>query len=87
MRLFLLGAITMAFAIAGVFFLRFWRDTRDRLFLLFALAFFILAGNRAGIAYVGDYGRGDHLYWVRFLAFLVILIAIWDKNRNPKRPT
>ena len=45
---FLQGAIAMCFAIAGLFFLRFWRDTRDRLFLLFALSFWLQAMTRAG---------------------------------------
>ena len=33
------GAMAMGYAVAGLFFLRFWRDARDRLFGLFALAF------------------------------------------------
>jgi predicted permease len=82
------GAISMGFFIAGLFFLRFWRDTRDRLFAFFSLAFVVLAVNRAGASYfypeIGD--RGDHLYWVRFFAFLVILLAIIDKNRS-RRPS
>ena len=36
---FLSGAISMGFLVAAVFFLRFWRDTRDELFLAFALSF------------------------------------------------
>jgi Family of unknown function (DUF5985) len=76
------GALTMGFAVAGVFFLRFWRETKDRLFGFFALAFFVLAASRIGLAlHLPDDGRGDYLYWVRFLAFAVILLAILDKNR------
>jgi hypothetical protein len=76
------GAILMGYLVAGLFFLRFWRDTRDRLFGLFALAFAILAANRVGLALLAESdARGDHLYWVRLLAFTVILVAIWDKNR------
>jgi Family of unknown function (DUF5985) len=83
------GAIALAFGVAGLFFLRFWRDTRDRLFALFALAFGVLAANRVGIALAALQGaRGDHLYWVRFCAFALILAAIVDKNRSrpPPRP-
>ena len=79
------GAIALAFGVAGLFFLRFWRDTRDRLFGLFAMAFFVLAANRVGIALsVVQGGQGDHYYWVRLCAFLLILVAIVDKNR-PRR--
>jgi hypothetical protein len=83
----LTGALAMAFVVAGIFFLRFWRETRDRLFGLFALAFFVLAVNRVGLALAApESGRGDYHYWVRFLAFALILVAILDKNRSGKPP-
>jgi hypothetical protein len=44
---FLSGAITMGCATAGLFFLRFWKRTRDRLFIAFALAFWLLAIGQA----------------------------------------
>ena len=82
------GALAMGFGIAGLFFLRFWRDTRDRLFAFFALAFFILAANRVGTAVIPEQAdRGDHLYWVRFFAFLLILLAVVDKNRGRRPPS
>ena len=37
------GAMVMAYLAAGLFFLRFWRQTHDRLFAMFAAAFWILA--------------------------------------------
>jgi hypothetical protein len=80
-----LGAIAAGYAVAGVFFLRFWRDTRDRLFALFALAFFVLAVNRVA-AVVLPATHHDSVYWVRFAAFAVILLAIVDKNRSGGRP-
>ena len=36
MNAFFQGTVAMGCAVAGLFFLRFWRDARDRLFLLFA---------------------------------------------------
>jgi len=80
------GAIAMGFGVAGLFFLRSWRRTGDRLFALFALAFLVLAANRVGLAGYGVYwtGRGDNLYWVRLFAFGLILLAILDKNRGRK---
>jgi Family of unknown function (DUF5985) len=75
------GAVAFGFAVAGLFFLRFWRDTRDRLFACFAVAFFTLAANRFGLALLNDTEGGDRLYWVRLAAFAMILFAIWDKNR------
>jgi hypothetical protein len=86
MNQILAGAVAMGLGVAGVFFLRFWRKTRDRLFALFALALFIMSANRVGLAFsaLRDF-RGDQLYWVRFVAFGLILIAILDKNRT-RRP-
>jgi hypothetical protein len=78
----LTGAIAMAFAVAGLFFLRFWRETHDRLFAFFALSFFILAVNRIALGYLVYH----ELYWVRFTAFVLVLLAILDKNRARSRP-
>jgi hypothetical protein len=79
------GAIAMGFAVAGLFFLRFWRDTRDRLFAFFALSFFMMAVNRVGLA-MQPAGEGEGLYWVRFLAFALILVGILEKNVWRKPP-
>jgi hypothetical protein len=85
MNLLMMGAVSMAFAVAGLFFFRFWKETGDRLFALFALAFVVLAVNRIGLALATDLiNIRDSLYWVRLLAFSLILIAILDKNRGQK---
>jgi hypothetical protein len=77
------GAMAMAFAVAGMFFYRFWQKTGDRLFALFSLSFFVWAVNRIAIVVANQQGdRGDYYYWVRFLAFAIILTAILDKNRS-----
>lgn len=78
-----MGAIAMASAVAALFFLRFWRDTGDRLFVIFAAAFLLLAATRIGL--VLAHGREEpetYWYWVRLVAFLLILAAIIDKNRR-----
>lgn len=79
----MVGAMAMAFAAAGLFFFRFWRKTGDRLFALFALSFVVSAINRVAIVVGNQQGyEGDYFYWVRFLAFAIILAAILDKNRS-----
>ena len=77
------GAITLGFLIAGLFFLRFWRDTRDTLFAAFAGAFLLLGAGQALLTFfaVEDEERSG-LYLVRLTAFLCILIAIVRKNRS-----
>ena len=85
LNLLMTGAIAMAFALAAAFFAKFWRQTRDRLFALFALSFLVLAVNRVGIGLVGEDTRGDYFYWIRLLAFGIILAGILDKNRSRPR--
>lgn len=83
MEEFIMGAIAMASTIVSLYFLRFWRDTGDRLFGLFSLSFFLLGITRVGLAFSPDYIEGStHWYWVRLVAFLIILAAIVDKNRR-----
>jgi amino acid transporter len=77
------GALVMGYFVAGLYFLRFWRDTRDRLFGIFAAAFWLLAAQRAALALTVDpTGEQLLLYSVRLLAFVLILAAIIDKNRG-----
>lgn len=79
----LIGAIAMATFTIGIFFLRFWRHGRDRFFLLFALSFFVEGFNRVGQALSESPNEGAIArYGIRLLSFLLILIAILDKNRT-----
>jgi hypothetical protein len=80
---FMNGAIAMGFAIAGLYFLRFWRDTRDRLFVFFAAAFWVLALERVGLLYVGpDEAARATVYLARLAGFSLIIVGIVDKNRR-----
>jgi zinc transporter ZupT len=78
---FLAGAATLGYAAAAMFFARFWRQTRDRLFLAFAAAFTLLAINQvlAALLEAGD-ERTPFVYSLRVLGFALILWAIIDKN-------
>ena len=80
---FISGAITMGYIVVSLFFLRFWRQSHDRLFSLFALAFGILAVQRAALAFTTQTNESTIvLYLIRLLAFVIILLAILDKNRS-----
>lgn len=86
MELLLLGGIAIASLLAGLFFLRFWKNTGDRFFLFFALSFFIEGLNRAALGLTANPNEGQpFFYFVRFLSFVLILIAIAHKNLA-KRP-
>jgi hypothetical protein len=79
---FLAGAVTLGYAMAAVFFLRFWRKTHDRLFLVFSIAFALFAVNQALAAMMTVvYESASWIYVLRVLGFVLILAAIVDKNR------
>jgi hypothetical protein len=83
---FLSGAVTMGFVIAGLFFLRFWRQTRDGLFVTFGVAFWLLGLVQALLAFSKvPIEERTPLYLLRLLAFALILATIWVKNRGQKR--
>ena len=77
---FLSGAMMFGYSTAGLFFFRFYRQTADRLFLLFGIAFWIFGLNRVAMLATSDEVQ-PIFYVVRMLAFSVILLAIIDKNR------
>jgi uncharacterized protein DUF5985 len=83
LNVMLLGAIAMACLVAGMFFLRFWQQSHDRFFLLFASSFFLEAMNRAALAISPHPSDGAPVFYgVRLVAFMLILVAIADKNRT-----
>ena len=81
MNQFLLGVLVMASGSAGLFFLRFWRRTRDPLFIIFAFAFWLMGVNWLALAIVERDEVRTALYLIRLIAFLLIMIAILQKNR------
>ena len=85
MTQFISGMIVAGYLIAGLFFTRFWHETRDRLFLMFAIAFGALAAQRALLAFWPTGQTGAFLYTLRAFAFLLIIAAIIDKNRPDVR--
>ena len=75
------GMVTMGFLIAALFFLRFWRRTQDGLFVIFAIAFVLLALNQILIG-LSVVPREDQslLYLLRLAAFALLIVAIIRKN-------
>lgn len=83
METFLHGGTAMNCAAIGLFFLRFWTKSRDRLFLWFAYAFLILGLERGvlGLLPFATEWR-EYVYLLRLLAFCLIIYGIVDKNRK-----
>lgn len=76
------GVLIMGYLVAGLFFLRFWQQTVDRFFAFFAASFAILAVQRMALVVVDVQENAVWLYSLRLLAYLLILAAIIEKNRN-----
>lgn len=84
MNQFLWGALATTALTASVFFLKFWRQSHDRLFAIFAAAFAVLAVNWIVLAFMRSNDETSYLvYLIRLLAFVLIIIAVVDKNRRP----
>jgi uncharacterized membrane protein HdeD (DUF308 family) len=78
---FLLGVIATSSLAAGLFFLKFWRHTRDSLFLVFAIAFIVEGLNRTTFIFLAKPNEGVPLiYIIRLAVFLLILAAVLKKN-------
>jgi membrane-associated PAP2 superfamily phosphatase len=83
---FLSGAITMGFAVAGLFFLRFWKRSHERLFIAFALAFWLLGLSQALLSFTDvPLEERSWLYLLRLAAFALILASIGAKNRGASK--
>lgn len=78
---FMLGVIAMSSAAASLFFLRFWRDTKDFFFLPFAVFFTVEAAERVALVFSPRPNEGSPwIYILRLFALLFILFGILIKN-------
>ncbi|WP_298243581.1 DUF5985 family protein [uncultured Bradyrhizobium sp.] len=77
------GAVAMASFATTLFFARFWRQTSDVFFLLFALAFAIDTVSRAALGLTETSDELEPVFYVLRLAmFGLIILAIMLKNRS-----
>ena len=79
---FLQTVSATAAAAVGLFFFRFWRESRDRLFAFFGAAFCVLALSWALLALINPSDEtGPYVYAIRLVAFLLMIVGMIDKNR------
>lgn len=85
---FVQGAMMLGSFAVAVFFLRYWRDTSDRFFGVFALAFALFGISRIALfALDVDSEARTWVYALRAATFVAILGAVVDKNvRRPPEP-
>ena len=79
-----LQAVTATAAwVIGLVFLRFWRRTADGLFALFSAAFWLLALSWLLLALFSPTEESrPYVYAIRLVAFLLIIVAVVQKNRS-----
>jgi hypothetical protein len=83
---FIWGALTMGTWTVALYFLRFWRTTRDRLFGGFAAAFAVLGVNWLFLAIFEPSKENQHyFYLVRLAAFILLIASVIDKNRSRRK--
>ena len=81
----LTGGIATAALLVGLFFLRYWRTTRDPFFLLFAISFWLEGAHRFVLNhFVGPDEDQPYYYLVRIVAYGLIIAAIVRKNRRSR---
>ena len=81
--MFLLGYTAAASAAVALFFLRFWKETRDFLFVAFAI-FFAVQGVTPAFVVPAESPNMviDWIYVLRLLAVLLVVAAILRKNKR-----
>lgn len=91
---FFCGVYMITFAAAALFFLKFYRATGDRFFRYFSSACALLAVERIALFFVdnpftsvpnAETESQSLVYVFRLIAFLLILFAIVEKNRQSKK--
>lgn len=82
---FIYGVVATGYLIAGLFFLRFWHRTHERLLLIFACAFWLLATSQALLGLL-ELNREEQswIYFIRLSAFVLIIIGIVSVNMRRK---
>ena len=93
MTMFFTGFSAATFAASGLFFLKFWLASRDKFFLHFCGAFWILAVERtmgavlfisAGYVESNMAAPRNWLYLLRLTSFALIVVGMIHKNRAKK---
>jgi amino acid transporter len=83
---FVSGALVMAYVVAALFFLRFWRDTREPLFKFFTAAFLIFAVQRTALTLLEQRELlALAAYGLRIVGFLLIAAGVVAANLAHRR--
>ncbi len=86
-EIFMSGMATMGFFVAGLFFFRFWSRTGERLFVIFGIAFWLLAVNQI-FSNASNHPSEElaYVYVLRIIAYLMLIAGIVAKNLEERKP-
>jgi Family of unknown function (DUF5985) len=82
---FVSGATTMGLVVLALMFVKYGRKTGDTFFLLFSIAFALLAVDQIALAMTRDTPAERWIYLLRLCAFGFIIVAIVRKNLGGER--
>lgn len=81
LNLFMSSAIATLCFVAALFFVRYWRSSRDKLFLWFAFSFALEGANRTAMTLAGQLSEAEPIHYsIRALSFILIAFAVIQKN-------
>jgi len=78
----LYGGSATVFFMIGLVFVRYWKNQRERLFGFFAAAFWCFAIGLVIRVVTGIDEQRAYVFIPRLVGFLLIIVAIFDKNRR-----
>lgn len=82
---YLYGVTSMGSFVIALFFLRYYRMTKDELFIWFSLAFFAFAANWSVLAISWEPEATHLIYILRLVGFALLATGILRKNRAPRQ--
>jgi hypothetical protein len=82
---FISGAITMGLIALALIFLKYRKKTGDAFFLLFSIAFALLAADQVALVLTRGTAAERWIYLLRLCAFGFIIVAIVRKNLSGER--
>jgi hypothetical protein len=84
---FLSGMVTGGNLVAALFFFRFWRRTKEPLFVMFSISFVLFAGGQFGSLWLdGPHDDNTWIFLLRLAGFVLLLVGIVRKNFTPTIP-
>lgn len=88
LRIWMQGAIAIGYLVVAIFFIQFWLETRERLFLFFATGFVVLTIHRAMLGLASeDLDWRAVTFSLRLAGYVIILIGIIDRRiRSRSQP-